>query len=45
VDEQKAIVASFANPASAQQSGVRLAGQKFFALRAEERSIQLKKQV
>lgn len=43
--EQKDIVAAFANPAQAQASGVRLAGQKFFVLQANDRSIYGKKQV
>ncbi|OSX62169.1 hypothetical protein POSPLADRAFT_1039961 [Postia placenta MAD-698-R-SB12] len=42
--EQKDIVAAFANPAQAQASGVRLAGQKFFVLQANDRSIYGKKQ-
>ncbi|KAF8504469.1 profilin [Russula emetica] len=42
-EEQKAIVASFTNPAKVQESGIRLAGHKFFALRADERSVYLKK--
>ncbi|KAI0916192.1 hypothetical protein AcW1_009968 [Taiwanofungus camphoratus] len=42
-DEQKKIVASFNDPSSAQASGIRLAGQKFFTLQANERSIYGKK--
>ncbi|CCL99615.1 uncharacterized protein FIBRA_01633 [Fibroporia radiculosa] len=42
-DEQKAIIASFASPGTAQASGIRLAGQKFFTLQANERSIYGKK--
>ncbi|EIW55824.1 profilin [Trametes versicolor FP-101664 SS1] len=42
-EEQKAIVTGFENPSSLQSSGVRLAGQKFFTLQANERSIYGKK--
>ncbi|KAI0273042.1 profilin [Russula aff. rugulosa BPL654] len=43
LDEQKAIVASFANPTEVQTSGVRLAGHKFFTILVDGRSIYLKK--
>ncbi|EGN94506.1 hypothetical protein SERLA73DRAFT_188444 [Serpula lacrymans var. lacrymans S7.3] len=42
--EQKAIVESFKNPVAAQASGVRIIGQKFFTLQANDRSIYGKKQ-
>ncbi|KAF9235484.1 profilin [Melanogaster broomeanus] len=42
-EEQKVIVAAFKNPAQVQASGVRLAGQKFFTLQANERSLYGKK--
>ncbi|KZT02849.1 profilin [Laetiporus sulphureus 93-53] len=41
--EQKDIVAAFNNPAAAQANGIRLAGQKFFTLQANDRSIYGKK--
>ncbi|KAI0725903.1 profilin [Fomitopsis betulina] len=41
--EQKDIVNAFNNPGSAQASGIRLAGQKFFTLQANDRSIYGKK--
>ncbi|EPT04760.1 hypothetical protein FOMPIDRAFT_1021623 [Fomitopsis schrenkii] len=41
--EQKDIVNAFNNPAAAQASGIRLAGQKFFTLQATDRSIYGKK--
>ncbi|KAL1941635.1 hypothetical protein VTO73DRAFT_7074 [Trametes versicolor] len=44
-EEQKAIVTGYENPSSVQASGVRLAGQKFFTLQANERSIYGKKAV
>lgn len=44
-EEQKAIVTGFENPSSLQASGVRLAGQKFFTLQANDRSIYGKKAV
>ncbi|KAH9945559.1 profilin [Amylocystis lapponica] len=42
-DEQKAAVAAFTDPAGAQASGIRLGGQKFFTLQANERSLYGKK--
>ncbi|TFY67667.1 hypothetical protein EVG20_g3865 [Dentipellis fragilis] len=42
-DEQKAVLNVFNDPASAQASGVRLAGQKFFTLQVNERSYYGKK--
>jgi profilin len=45
LDEQKAIVAAFANQEKVQESGIRLGGNKFFTLRVEGRSIYLKKGV
>jgi len=42
-DEQKNIVQSFNNLGVAQTSGVRLSGNKFFTLQANDRSIYLKK--
>lgn len=44
-EEQKVAVNAFANPAGVQGTGVRLAGEKFFVLRADERSVYGKKQV
>ncbi|PCH37187.1 profilin [Wolfiporia cocos MD-104 SS10] len=41
--EQQAITAAFSNPDAALASGVRLAGQKFFTLQANDRSIYGKK--
>ncbi|KAL0575300.1 profilin, required for normal timing of actin polymerization in response to thermal stress [Marasmius crinis-equi] len=43
-EEQKAIVDGFNNPPQVQASGLRLAGDKYFALSANDKSIQLKKQ-
>ncbi|KAF9781332.1 profilin [Thelephora terrestris] len=43
-EEQKAVINAFKNPESAQSSGVRLAGQKFFTLSVSDRSIYCKKQ-
>lgn len=43
--EQKDIVNAFNSPGAAQASGIHLAGQKFFTLQANERSIYGKKQV
>ncbi|KAI0635071.1 profilin [Trametes polyzona] len=43
-DEQKAIVNAFNKPDEVLASGVRLAGQKFFTLQANDRSIYGKKQ-
>ncbi|KAH9846389.1 profilin [Lenzites betulinus] len=43
-DEQKAIIAGFANTDAVVTSGVRLAGQKFFVLRVVDHSIYGKKQ-
>ncbi|KAI0311913.1 profilin [Amylostereum chailletii] len=43
-DEQKAVVNAFKDPAAVQASGFRLAGQKFFALQANDRSVYGKKQ-
>ncbi|KAI0674222.1 profilin [Trametes maxima] len=42
-DEQKAIISSFNNADEARAHGIRLAGQKFLTLRADERSIYGKK--
>ncbi|TRM57411.1 profilin [Schizophyllum amplum] len=42
-EEQKAVIAAFADPVTAQSQGLRLAGQKFFTLSANDRSIYLKK--
>jgi len=42
-EEQKAIVNGFDKPHDVTASGLRLHGQKFFALRADKNSIQLKK--
>ena len=42
-DEQKAIVNAFKNLESTQANGIRLAGQKFFTLQCNERSIYGKK--
>ncbi|EDR09888.1 profilin [Laccaria bicolor S238N-H82] len=44
-EEQKAIVDGFKNPDAILASGVRLGGQKFFAVRADQRSIYGKKQL
>lgn len=44
-EEQKAVLNAFKDPAAVQASGLRLAGNKFFTLQANERSIYLKKQV
>ena len=43
--EQKEILASYADVGKTQANGLRLAGQKFFTLQANERSIYLKKGV
>ncbi|KAI0826713.1 profilin [Trametes gibbosa] len=43
-EEQKAIIAGFNDATAVQGSGVRLAGQKFFVLQANPRSIYGKKQ-
>ncbi|KAI0366020.1 profilin [Pilatotrama ljubarskyi] len=43
-DEQKSIVNAFNKPEDALAHGVRLAGQKFFTLKADDRSIYGKKQ-
>lgn len=46
LDEQKAILAAFADPAKAQANGIRLSGHKFIAFRVDpDRSIYLKKGV
>ncbi|KAA1472744.1 profilin [Dentipellis sp. KUC8613] len=42
-DEQKAVLNVFNDPTSAQANGVRLAGQKFFTLRVNDRSYYGKK--
>ncbi|KDR79248.1 hypothetical protein GALMADRAFT_223484 [Galerina marginata CBS 339.88] len=42
-EEQKAIVNGFVKPDTVQASGVRLAGQKYFTLSANPRTIQAKK--
>ena len=44
-DEQQKIVKAFDNPDEAQANGVRLAGQKFFTLSANARSVYGKKAV
>lgn len=44
VQEQKAAVEAFKNPDNVRASGIRLAGQKFFTLTADQRSIYGKKQ-
>ncbi|KIY65778.1 profilin [Cylindrobasidium torrendii FP15055 ss-10] len=41
--EQTAILGSFSNPASVQESGIRTAGAKYFTLQANERSVYGKK--
>ncbi|KAI0300563.1 profilin [Multifurca ochricompacta] len=41
--EQKDIVSSFTDLPKTQANGIRLAGQKFFTLKAEDRSIYLKR--
>nr|VWO97997.1 Uncharacterized protein [Ganoderma boninense] len=43
-EEQKAVVRAFEKPDEAQAGGVRLGGQKFFVLMANDRSIYAKKQ-
>ncbi|KAJ3534650.1 hypothetical protein NMY22_g6830 [Coprinellus aureogranulatus] len=44
-EEQKAIINAFkSDPSAVQASGLRLAGNKFFTLQANDRSIYLKKQ-
>jgi profilin len=43
-EEQRAAIAAFNNPEQAQASGVRLAGQKFFTLQCNPRSLYGKKQ-
>jgi len=42
-EEQKAITAAHANPDHVQGNGLRLAGEKYFTLQANDRSIYLKK--
>ncbi|KAI0071356.1 profilin [Panus rudis PR-1116 ss-1] len=42
-EEQKALIDGFASPDKVQASGIRLAGQKFFTLSANDRSIYGKK--
>ncbi|RPD65417.1 profilin [Lentinus tigrinus ALCF2SS1-7] len=42
-DEQKTIVSAFNDPANTQAHGIRLAGQKFFTLSANDRSVYGKK--
>ncbi|KXN81907.1 Profilin, partial [Leucoagaricus sp. SymC.cos] len=44
LEEQKAIIGGFSNHSAVQGSGIRAAGQKFFTLQANERSIYGKKQ-
>ena len=44
-EEQNALLAAFKDPSTVFASGVRLAGQKFIATRAEDGVMQLKKQV
>lgn len=43
--EQQALVQAFQDPSAAQASGVHVAGQKYFTLQANPRSIYGKKQV
>ncbi|KAF8552791.1 profilin [Imleria badia] len=43
-DEQKAVINAFKNPEVTQANGVRLAGQKFFTLSCNDRSLYGKKQ-
>ncbi|GAA5958405.1 hypothetical protein JCM21900_002184 [Sporobolomyces salmonicolor] len=43
-DEQAAIVKTFSDPSQAQANGIRAAGQKFFTLTANDRSVYGKKQ-
>ncbi|GBE84627.1 Profilin [Sparassis crispa] len=42
-DEQKAILTIWTNPGTAQASGIRLAGQKFFTLQVNDRALYGKK--
>lgn len=42
-DEQKAVIAAYTNPEAVRATGIRLAGQKYFTLQANERSIYGKK--
>ncbi|KAI0067065.1 profilin [Artomyces pyxidatus] len=42
-EEQRSIISDFGNPEKAQANGFRLAGQKFFTVKADERSIYGKK--
>ncbi|KAH9975409.1 profilin [Lactifluus volemus] len=42
-EEQKGIISSFQNLEATQANGVRIAGQKFFTLQANDRSIYVKK--
>lgn len=44
-DEQKAIIAAHKNTDQVQANGIRLAGEKYFTLQANDRSIYGKKQV
>ena len=44
-EEQKAVTGAFSNPGQTQASGVRLAGQKYFTLSIDDRSIYGKKGV
>ncbi|KAJ8080347.1 profilin, required for normal timing of actin polymerization in response to thermal stress [Marasmius tenuissimus] len=43
-EEQKAIITGFQNPSSVLSGGLKLAGQKYFAINADDKTIQLKKQ-
>ncbi|EIM83781.1 profilin [Stereum hirsutum FP-91666 SS1] len=43
-EEQKAVINAFVDPTSTQASGFRLAGQKYFTLQVNDRSIYGKKQ-
>ncbi|BGP50971.1 profilin, required for normal timing of actin polymerization in response to thermal stress [Rhodotorula kratochvilovae] len=43
-EEQSAILAAFADPATAQANGVRAVGTKFLTIRADDRSVYGKKQ-
>ncbi|PPQ96898.1 hypothetical protein CVT26_005884, partial [Gymnopilus dilepis] len=42
-EEQKAIIDAFKNPSNVLASGLRLEGQKYFGLNANDRTIQVKK--
>jgi hypothetical protein len=44
-EEQKGVLGAFTNPEETQAKGIRLAGEKFFTLQANERSVYGKKRV